>query len=142
MILHPDCNQDEGKYSWGNQHPYQNIVSASEVEVCAGCGNLSKGLRMAGWQGKEFDASRLDNVDSWPNVVGHGQVIETNSTYGYPYQNIKSTADATEILYSPNHDLMRTVGFIAILAAVTGWHCRFCLTLVQSSAFQHPNIDS
>ena len=33
-----------------------------QVELCAGKGNLSKGLRMTGLAGKEFDASRLDPV--------------------------------------------------------------------------------
>ncbi|CAK9080706.1 unnamed protein product [Durusdinium trenchii] len=47
------------------------------VEICAGRGNLSKGLRMSGWVGKEFD-----------------------------------------VLYSGNHNLMRTIGFITILMAV------------------------
>lgn len=27
----------------------------TQVEICSGCGNLSKGLRMAGFAGKEFD---------------------------------------------------------------------------------------
>ena len=71
-----------------------------------------------------------------PNVLSHGHVIEIQLVHIQTHQDIQSTADATETLYSPNHNLMRTVGFIAIMAAVTGWHCR--LFLAQSSVFPAP----
>ena len=36
------------------------LLQRSKVEVCAGCASLSKGMRMSGLRGKEFDVSQLE----------------------------------------------------------------------------------
>ena len=43
-------------------HTILPSVSSAQVEVCSGCGNLSRGMRMAGWVGKEFDVLWLDTL--------------------------------------------------------------------------------
>ena len=86
------------------QQPFEPVCP--QVEICSGCGNLSRGMRMAGWKGKEFDVPSL-------NTYCFYWLFET--TFGSIEQSIPCYA--TEILHSNNHNLFRTVGFIAMLAA-------------------------
>lgn len=74
-----------------------------EVEVCAGEGNLSRALSDCGYRVKAFDAARY-----WY----YGSAIYNMNWF----QRLISIAH--QVRYSRNHDLLRTTGFLTILAAV------------------------
>ena len=79
----------------------------SKVEVCAGEGNLSRSLQRCGYSVKAFDATWIYNLTfTWHAVVccsyhGHFIFVCTH-----------------KVRYSGNHNILRTVGFLAILGAV------------------------
>lgn len=104
--------------------PYQNDHIRSEVELCAGEANLSRAMAKCGHNVKCFDATWWwcsDNrfVSVWKNE---------------PIQIIAVLP--CEVRYSKNHDLLRTTGFIAVLAAVPwtlkiGLSCNLVCTMLN-----------
>ena len=83
----------------------------TKVEVCAGEGNLSRALQQCGYKTKAFDVSRL----TW--FIPYG--FEWKQKFWLLLIRPGNTfATWCKVRYSANHNLLRTVGFITILAAV------------------------
>lgn len=62
----------------------QPLSLEPQVEVCAGCGRLSKALRMAGFQGKEFDAP-------WKALVSNKHCLSTGGDIQWKPQPLQDS---------------------------------------------------
>lgn len=113
-ILFLDCTQ---LYT---MHSISELWSI-QVEVCSGEGELSRALWSTGRKGKAFDVAcllRLQHSYAQPIFNSHCFRIFGLILVRVLVVSMKFGLD--EVRYSRNHDLLRTVGFISVLAAVPG----------------------
>lgn len=106
------------------------------MEVCSGEGQLSRSLWASGLRGKAFDVSwYITGAEVLPTLVQRNDLEPAHFTPKNMINSINSLLDLSvslyitvlffvwhlflQVTYSKNHNILRTVGFFAILAAVS-----------------------
>ena len=99
--LPPQHNDFASKLHISDLNRIFSWVCWAEVEICAGAALYTSAMTSCGFQGKRFDAA-------WPGFDVH-----------LCLQRCRVLQILAQIRYSRNHNLLRTVGFLAVLGAET-----------------------
>ena len=100
---------------------YAVAVGTSHV-VCAWLDGLERNLMCFGWTFWGYlNATYLGYIIQCAHVPRFIYIW----TYGAQPCVFFTFCHTTKVIYSKNHNLMRTVGFIAVLAAASCWHSKW-----------------